>query len=74
MLSRILLKRLPKALPSLYKKPFFLYPPISRAFASSPVSQAEKYKSKLHKALAREMSFEGENYRPDDTVDVSKYG
>lgn len=64
--SRTLFKTASKAFfPAKQISPLFF-----RSFASSGPEQAEKMTLKLGKAITKEISFEQENYRPDETVNV----
>lgn len=43
---------------------------VSRASFSTSLEKVDKVKSKLQKALQKELKYEEENYQKDDTVEV----
>jgi len=66
-LSRNFLKNCLKTCPN--QKQFFIQTSL-KAFSTTRIEQAERLKSSLSKALAREINYENDNYQTDETIQV----
>lgn len=70
MLSKVFVKTLQSTVSKALLKNKQTVSTVYRAFATTEVARIDKGKTKLTKAIAREIKFEQENYQKDDSVNV----
>jgi len=72
MLSKIITKAIKPALTQAFRNKQ-LCQTVLRSMASSEIAKIDKGKQKLSKAISREIKFEEENYREDESVNVQTF-
>jgi len=70
MLSKVFTKAIKPALNQAFKNKQVCQT-VFRAMATSEIARIDKGKQKLTKAITREIKFEEENYRNDESVSVN---